>query len=508
MRYSLYVRKSSDAEDRQVASVESQIDEMQQIAKEKNLKITKILKEEKSAKAPGRPVFNQLLLDIKEGKTDGILCWRLNRLARNPIDGGEIIWLLQQNIIKHIVSSDREYKPEDNVLLMNVEFGMANQFIIDLRKDTKRGIDNKHHMGWAPIWAAMGYKNDRINPQGRKEIFIDKKRFPLVRKLWDMLLTDTYSTQKIWEEANKMGLTNRRTNKSLHISKIYNLFNNVFYTGKYKYGGKIYQGKHTPMITDDEFERGQAILHNNSKPRKRMHTFTFTGLLRCGECGGMITAEEKFKTQKNGNKHHYVYYHCTKRKHPRCRQGAIRAKDLRKQVNKFLNKMTITEDFKIWGLKYLRQLNEQEDKQQTIILNNLHGAQKTNAKKLTNLIGMRLEELIDDADFKKQKELLETEKQNINKKMKLFAERSKNWLELAENAFDFAVHARYRFNHGTIEQKKIILKTFGSNLFLMDKKVNIYPMTLFEIMRKSKKSTKWVTEEIRTPDLLGHNQML
>src|SRR3989344_8654721 len=90
IKYFLYARKSSESEDRQMASIESQIVELQKIAREYGLEVADIYSESRSAKEPGRPVFNEMLQDIQAGKANGIICWKLNRLARNPIDGGQI----------------------------------------------------------------------------------------------------------------------------------------------------------------------------------------------------------------------------------------------------------------------------------------------------------------------------------------------------------------------------------------------------------------------------------
>ena len=127
LRYIIYCRKSSEAEDRQVLSIESQISELKKLSERLNLKVIDIFTESQSAKSPGRPLFNEMIKKINQGKADGIICWKLDRLARNPIDGGQVIWMLQEAIIKHIQTFDRGYYPEDNVLLMSVEFGMANQ---------------------------------------------------------------------------------------------------------------------------------------------------------------------------------------------------------------------------------------------------------------------------------------------------------------------------------------------------------------------------------------------
>ena len=95
IKYFLYARKSSESEDRQVASIQSQIDVLKDVAKREDLEIIDVLFESKSAKAPGRPVFNQMINRINKGEAEGIICWKLDRLARNPVDGGSISWMLQ-----------------------------------------------------------------------------------------------------------------------------------------------------------------------------------------------------------------------------------------------------------------------------------------------------------------------------------------------------------------------------------------------------------------------------
>jgi DNA invertase Pin-like site-specific DNA recombinase len=118
IKYFLYARKSSEAEDRQAASIDAQKDELMKIAKDQGLHILDILEESQSAKKPGRKVFNSMLERIYKGEANGILCWKLDRLARNPVDGGQISWMLQQSAISQIVTFGRTYYPTDNVLMM------------------------------------------------------------------------------------------------------------------------------------------------------------------------------------------------------------------------------------------------------------------------------------------------------------------------------------------------------------------------------------------------------
>ena len=116
IKYFLYARKSSESEDRQVQSIDDQINRLKKLANDLNLDIKKIYIEAKSAKKPdNRPIFDEMLQRIENNEAQGILCWQINRLSRNPIDSGKIGWLLQQGTLKSIQTIDRQYLPEDNV---------------------------------------------------------------------------------------------------------------------------------------------------------------------------------------------------------------------------------------------------------------------------------------------------------------------------------------------------------------------------------------------------------
>ena len=178
IKYFLYARKSSEAEDKQVASVQSQIDELTKLANREGLEVIDILSESHSAKIPSaRPVFNEMIKRIDNNEAQGILCWKLDRLARNPVDGGNISWMLQQEVIKHIRTYDRNWLPTDNVLIMSVEFGMANQFILDLSQNTKRGLKNKAQRGWYPTFASLGYMHNPLKRKVKKKSLKTQRDF-------------------------------------------------------------------------------------------------------------------------------------------------------------------------------------------------------------------------------------------------------------------------------------------------------------------------------------------
>jgi site-specific DNA recombinase len=160
MRFFLYARKSTDTEDKQVLSIEAQLAELRSLARREGLEIAEEFIEKRSAKMPGRPTFNDMMLRIQNGEAQGILCWKIDRLARNPVDGGQIQWFLQQGVIRHIRTHDRSHFPTDNVLMMSVELGMANEYIRQLAVNTARGLRQKARQGIYPGLAPIGYIND------------------------------------------------------------------------------------------------------------------------------------------------------------------------------------------------------------------------------------------------------------------------------------------------------------------------------------------------------------
>ena len=505
-RYIIYCRKSTESEDRQVLSIESQINELKTLAERLSLRVVDVVSESKSAKSPGRPVFNEMIKSISQGKADGIICWKLDRLARNPIDGGQIIWMLQKAVIKHIQAYDRSYYPEDNVLLMNVEFGMANQFILDLSKNVKRGLRAKVEKGWLPSVAPIGYLNDKSRDKGKKQIIKDPERFDLLRKMWDLMISGRYTPPKILEIAtNKWGLRNIKGG-FVSRSTVYQIFTNSFYCGLFEYpkeSGNWYQGSHKPMITQAEYDKVQTLLGSRGKPRLRRRNFPFTGLIRCGECGAMVTAEEKnqvicseckykfssnnrtgcpkcgtpIESMENPTILRYVYYHCTKRKTPKCTQKTIEAKKLEKQISEHLSRIYISECFKDWAIKHLKEENDKEIRSREMIIGSQRKAYDNCLRKLDNLLQLKISpmnadgSLLSDEEYAMRKAELIKEKARLQELLGDTDNRVEKWLEFAEKTFGFACHAKYWFENGTDQDKASILNSLGSNLILKDRKL-------------------------------------
>ena len=476
-KYFLYVRKSSESEDRQIQSIEDQIGVLKKLANERQLTVVDELIEAKSAKAPGRPVFDDMIERIKKGEAQGIITWKLDRLSRNPIDSGTISYMLQEKIILHIQTNERSYYSEDNVLLMAVENGMANQFIRDLSSNTKRGLLKKAEKGWFPAQATLGYINNPIKKKGEKDIIKDPNTFDITQRMFGMMLTGAYTPPQILRLATEdWGLRNRHGNK---ISKatIYRIFKDPMYYGRFEYpfrSGNFYDGAHEPMITIEEYERIQRILSGGVKQAPRKHFFAYTGIIKCDECGAAITAEHKHKKHKNGNEHHYIYYHCTGQKDPSCSQNNyIEQKNLEQQIVKHLEKLIVPEELIKWAIAQIESKGENMASKNKDVLDSQKRELSKIKIKLDNLFDLRLSEEISNELFISKKAELIKSQERLTNSLKSIEDDNEDITNKIQQLFDFSNALITKFNNADKLKKKEILSVICSNLTLLDKKLSL-----------------------------------
>lgn len=315
------------------------------------------------------------------------------------------------------------------------------------------------------------------------------------------MLTGTQSPMKILRTLNDdWGYRTPKHKKiggnPMSRSQIYKTFTDPFYYGEFEYQGIWYQGKHTPMITKEEFDKVQYFLGRKGHPRPKTHDFTFTGLLKCGECGASITAEEKHQIICSNCKHkfsslnkntcprcqtlimdmenptrlHYVYYHCTKRKKKTCTQKSIRLEEFETQFDALLERVRISENFKNWAIKHLNELSYIEIEDHNVVIKSQQTAYDDCVKRIDNLVKLKISpqntdgELLSDKEFKEQKEALIKEKSSLMSKLESADGRINRWVELTEQTFEFACYARHWFANGDKETRKQILLGVGSNL--------------------------------------------
>ena len=469
MKHFIYCRKSSEAEDRQILSIESQESELVKLTERQGIKINKIFKESKSAKDPGRPIFNQMLFEINKSKDEGVtlVVWKLDRLARNPIDGGNIQWLLQQNIIKNIKTYDRDYYSTDNVLMMSVELGMANQYVRDLSANVKRGNRTKLEKGEWPNHAPFGYLNDKTT----KTIVVDKKNEKYIKKAFELYATGGYSLIDISNILYQEGL---RTASGLKVRKghIHRIIKNPFYCGVMLRDGKYYKGNHKAIISKDLFDRANDVLTGNLRLRKQTRFFHLRGFLKCGNCGCMLTA-----STKKG----YDYYYCTNGK-GNCEQHKkyLRSEKLDQFVTGIFKQIQFDEE--LVELAYqaakekLKYKNQYLDSSAESIKNRLNLLSEGQSRLLDSYITGLTPKAIYEAkmkDLANEKTVLENQLDQINKNGY-----NENTLELIKEVFLDSNKAEKEYLESKNDKKRKIAENLLWNLSLKNQNLTSFQLKM------------------------------
>ncbi len=335
---------------------------------------------------------------------------------------------------------------------------------------------------WGLGWPAPhGYMNDVIN----KTVIPDPERFDTVRRMWDLMLTGINSVQDIANIANdEWGFQTVRKKKvwgsPISISTLNHIFHNPFYKWVIRFKGTIKQGVHQAMVTPAEFERVQMLLsgeNSTSKERSQCHHSAFTGCIQCWVCGCAITADYKYKTQKNGNKHEYVYYCCTHKRDTktfRCSQRkSINEKDLEKQIVEILSWIQIHPRFVELAKRIIRDKHQDEIVAELSIRNRLDTEIGKENAQLGRLLPLLLDESISKEEYDTQKATIKKRIEILHSQKTIQKDNTFNWIDIVENTLVFVSTAREAFMSGDIEKKKVIFKALGSNLILLDGKLSI-----------------------------------
>jgi site-specific DNA recombinase len=333
MKYIIYARKSTESEDRQVLSIDSQVSELRTLAAKEGFVVEKVYTESRSAKAPGRPIFEEMLTFLESNRGEySLLVWKLDRLARNALDGGKISWFMDRGLIKEIRTWEKTIRNiSDDKFFMSLDFGIAKKYVDDLSVNVRRGLRAKLDRGEWPGVAPIGYKNDKAS----HTIIVDERARSFITRVFELYASTGKSTKEISDILYQEGF---RTEKGYKYwkSKIHKILINPFYYGVMEKDGKYYLGNHEPIISKELFDRANAVITGNAHPHPKQHFFRFRGLLTCHVCGCMLTA-----SKKKG----HDYYYCTNGKGA-CEQHKryLRSEPLDDMVAESLNDLRLDEE--------------------------------------------------------------------------------------------------------------------------------------------------------------------
>ena len=470
LRYIRYSRKSSESKEKQALSIQDQNSECDEYASRLNIAFSYKLQESRSSFKPhNRPEFDKMIELIKSGQANAIISWKPDRLCRNPEEGGKLLQMLQDGVLKEIRTATGDlYTQESDHLVLQIHFGMANQYSRNLSQNVRRGLVHKCERGEYPRPAPIGYES--YGERGQRKMKPHPVQAPLISKAFQLASTGGKSLSQISNELNSLGLRTKM-DKKIGKSHLHNILKCSTYFGYFLHNGELFEGEYEPIISKQLYDDVQEALGRRSKPKVKVWEHTYNGLITCADCGCQITTTVKTKVYKRTNRTAtYTYHQCTHRR-GNCSQKAITGKRLEKILSDNFEQISLKEEDWKLGIDLFKARHAEEskklDKRFRYLQNNFNSIQS----EISGIIKMRANQELTQEEFLGQKAGLLKQRKDIEEKLGDNTNSADIWLELCTRYLNNAFSAREIIEHGTRDEKRDLILELGQNLILEDKKL-------------------------------------
>lgn len=472
MKCVIYARVSTKEQDKEGFSIPSQLSLLQEYATKNNLNISETFIDTETAKKAGRTSFNLMLKYLKDTDIKVILVEKTDRLYRNFKD---YVILEDYNLEVHLVKEGtilgKNSKSHDK-FIHGIKVLMAKNYIDNLSEEVKKGMLEKAKQGHYPAKPPVGYINIK-DSSGKGIIDIDKNKAPFVIRAFKLYATGAFSIDALRQKLFTEGFNHNL--KPYSKAKLLVILKDIFYIGKFKFSGVVYDGQHKPLIDVELFNTVQKSF-NVDKSRSHDKEFYYTGILKCGHCGCQLTAELK--------KGKYVYYHCTGKRGGTCKKDYIKEESISEILLELIKKIQIPPSLTA------------QIKEAVIELQGLKGEFNTSSiesiTKQIQALKRRSEALyIDKLDGKISEEFWEeknndwhAQKTNLVNKLQQLNEADKTFYEGSNLLLNFCEQAPEYFLGSNATRRKQILNLIGSNFIYKDGNLDVELTSVFDIVLK------------------------
>ena len=443
-------------------SIEAQLTELREFARKENLEILAEFQESKSAKTPGREVFNEMMTRIESGEASGILAWHPDRLARNSIDGGRVIYAVDTKRVTSLRFPTFWFSPTPQGLFMlQVAFGQSKYYSDNLSENIKRGVRQKVRRGeWLNL-APFGYQN---NPRIRN-IEPHPTNSKIVVRAYEEYAKGTRSFVSLGAFLADLGVVSRNGTPLAKVS-IKRLLTHRVYLGFIKHGDEWFDGNFEPLVSPHLFEAVQKVLQSKERPRKRKikHDFPFVGIFRCSECDSMISAQ--WTTNRYGTK--YRYYRCSK-KRGRCSQSYLREEDLVQQLKARLQTISLCDRYTDWMLNKVKDWEREEISASQSEVQNLSTKIKDGEARMDKLVSTYLDGDIPKTIYLKKKDSIMRSLATLKAEMKDFERGRNQWVEPLREWILDTKQAAFLSSSTDFHKISSFVKKVGTNPMVRDK---------------------------------------
>jgi len=464
-----YCRKSTDAEDKQIHSLNDQKQMIEDYYKalpdaEKEGRPLLLKSEAKSAYHVGRPVFNEIMAMANAGQVLGIIVVLPNRLSRNHQDTGSFIQKLvdgQISFLETTVSKKRYTAADSNdIFMLTLEGAMSWKDSRDKGDRVREAMIQRFKQDARPMGPVrMGYKKS-FKPDGTKTVEVVPEVASSVLRLFQMADTGTYSYHQLALQARKMGLKGRKGGK-IHASTIEKMIKDPIYKGHVRFNNCVLPGHHTPIVDEALWEHVQLVMslrsNASSKPKKPdlRELFVFGGLLQCPLCSRTLCPYRV--------KGKYIYYDC---KNPNTKCGIrLPQKTLAVQLQPLLESIHLQENDmadlreklhrehkkrSAGEVQERKQLNNQYEKLQKDIVN-VFGQLKD-----ADALGVRVE-------VESHLKLLTQQRDSLQARLNASHIDSNEWINKAIGCFELFALLQEAIIYGSGRTRHICMNAIASN---------------------------------------------
>jgi site-specific DNA recombinase len=465
--YLAYIRVSTARQGEQGVSLEQQRDAIVRYAQRNHMDVAQWYEERETAARAGRPVFAQMVRQLKTGKARGVLIHKIDRSARNLKDWADLGEMIDRGVEVHFANEGLDLNSRGGRLSADIQAVVAADFIRNLKEETKKGFYGRLKQGLLPMPAPLGYRNIG---SGKPKV-PDPKTAPLVRHLFEVYATATSNFHDLLKEAERVGLRGR-SGKGITKNGLTKLLNNRFYTGliQIKVTGQSFTGIHEPIIPTALFERVQDILHGRVNTRTNRHDFLFRRRLSCKGCGYTLIGE----THKG-----FVYYRCQVRE---CAATAIREEAAEGSfLERFLD-LRLSPDERQYCGQQLRQFRADRLRHQEDTVNCLKLQIGQLAERLNRLTDAYIDRLIDKDVFEQRKTALLAERLQMAESLASWESGKRSAADELLEILERADTAYSAYTIGIVPEKRELVDSLTSNRLLDGKSLEISLNSPFDLI--------------------------
>lgn len=438
LKYVMYLRKSTEDEGRQIRSIKDQERDCRELARRLGLNIVAVISEQKSAKKPNnRPKFSSMIKRIRAKEFDAIMAWHPDRLARNMVEAGKIIHMLDTDVIKDIRFVSHQFSNDANgKMLLGMLFVFSKHYSDDLSSKVTRGVRGNlrdYKSGGTP---KHGYIRDSEGIYRK-----DGENFTIVQKAWHMR-THGVNQQEICDYINSQGYQKFIAKHGGHVtfkmsdSTLSNLFKDTFYYGELNQSGQTVDlvaapVPFEPMIDRNVFFMVQELSRTRKRTSKKSHKpfLPLRYMVYCDVCKSDKPMQVGRSRGRDGISR--LNYRCLNKDCSRAiGSRSIRGKLVFSEIDKVIKEKLLNLPDSAYD-EYLKEIKSYSDSVKTKLRSELNRAKTTKAgyeKKIAELspslsliANDRAKQMVDDQIteavqfIQQQEQLIEKYQRNINR---------------------------------------------------------------------------------------------